>query len=148
MHWHVRYELIDQDCEFEIERPSRKLRDHVIRQLSPSSVSSPPIFLVHVARRVTREHTRPMKRSRTSFCPRSDNRSREQERRKQKLVPQLVPADHARTYKILFEEEEEESKIAHLRNSEYEKQNAISMRSTRTSQKFATTSSRASFSSG
>lgn len=67
-----------------------------------------------------------MDRSRTSFYLRSDNRSREQERRKQKLVLQLVPTDHARTYNkiprwILFEEEE--SKIAHLRNSGYEKQN-------------------------
>jgi len=47
----------------------------------------------HVARRVTREHTRPISRSRTSFCPRCDNRSKEQERRKQKLVLQLVPTD-------------------------------------------------------
>lgn len=72
-----------------------------------------------------------MNRSRTTFCPQNDNRSGEQERRKQKLVLQLVPVDHARTYNeilrwILFEEEE--SKIAHLRNSEYEKQNPISIR--------------------
>lgn len=95
---------------------------------SPSSILTPSIFPVHVTRRVTREHENipgPMNRSRTSFCPRSDNRSREQERRKQELVLQLVPTDHARTYnkilcRILFKEEE--SKIAHLRNSEYEKQ--------------------------
>ena len=48
---------IDRDYEFGIER-SEKLRNHVTRQLLPSLISSPPIFLVHVAQRVTREHTR------------------------------------------------------------------------------------------
>lgn len=87
------YERVDRDYKFEIERLSRKLRDHVTRQPSPSSIWSPSIFPVQVARRVTREHENipgPMNRSRTSFCPRSDNRSREQERRKQELVLQLV----------------------------------------------------------
>lgn len=88
---HVRTRRSRDVSESGVERPSGtgKLRNHVARQPSQSSASSPPIFLVQVVRRVTREHTptsEPIPNFPVLDEATSDDRSKGQEQAKQKLV--------------------------------------------------------------